>query len=61
MTYPPYDIVEEPVMIKSIKEGRHKMELEVVRFPNIFADVQDYTRDIVPSKSDDCSTFFEPS
>ena len=61
MTYPPYDIVEEPVMIKSIKEGWHKMELEVVRFPNIFADVQDYTRDIVPSKSDDCSTFFEPS
>jgi hypothetical protein len=60
MTYPPNDIVEEPVMIKSITEGRYKMDLEVVRFPNIFRPDTDFRKDLEASKPDNCSPFHEP-
>jgi len=35
MTYPPYNMSNEPVFIKSVKPGQSKMDLEVVRFPDL--------------------------
>lgn len=58
MSYPPYDIVEEPVMVKSVKEGRFNMQLQVVRFPNIFEPSGE--PEIVPSAPDTCTPFVEP-
>ena len=56
MTYPPYGIYEEPVLVQSVTPGRVKAELTVVRFPGVFKR-ENPADDFIPSVGYQCDPF----